>query len=389
MNKPIYLDYNATTPIAPEVAEAMMPYLFEYFGNPSSSHGYGIESKKAVEIARVEVANLLCCSPLNIVFTSGGTESNNYAIQGTAFANRHKGNHIITSAVEHPAVSEVCNWLVSQGFELSILPVDHYGLVNPADLEKTIIPETILVTIMHANNEVGTIQPIKKLAAIAHRYNIIFHTDAAQSVGKIPVNVNTLGVDLLSLAGHKLYAPKGVGALYVRENVELKNLMFGANHENGRRPGTENVLEIVGLGEACALATRDLDKLQHQLQDSRDILFEGLIKTLGRENIRLNNPLSQSLPNTLSIGFRNIAANELLNRIQNKVAASAGSACHADQVRVSDVLKAMDVPLEFAMGTVRFSVGRGTTRENISQAIKVIIEAVQYFNPPNFTMEAS
>jgi cysteine desulfurase NifS len=388
MNKPIYLDYNATTPIAPEVAKAMIPYLYEHFGNPSSTHMYGNIAKNAVEKARVEVANLLNCRPENIIFTSGGTESNNFAIRGVAFANKHRGNHIITSAIEHPAVSEVCNWLVSQGFELSILPVDHYGLVNPADLEKSIKPETILVSIMHANNEVGTIQPITKLAEIAHRQNTIFHTDAAQSTGKIPVNVNELGVDLLSVAGHKLYAPKGVGVLFVRENVKLDNVMYGANHEGGRRPGTENVLEIVGLGKACAISRRDLEKLQSHFQDARDLLYRGLIRELGEGNVRMNGHPSRCLPNTLSIGFRNIAANVLLTGIHNKVAASAGSACHADQVRISSVLKAMNVPLEWAMGTVRFSVGRGTTRDDIVQAITDIADAVQNFNNPNFSLGA-
>jgi cysteine desulfurase len=380
MSKPIYLDYNATTPIAPEVAKAMEPFLFEHFGNPSSNHFYGVKTKQAVEQARKQVANLLKCSTKNIVFTSGGTESNNYAIQGTAFAYRARGNHIITSAVEHPAVIEVCHWLVSQGYDLSILPVDHHGMVDPLDLEKTIKPETILVTIMHANNEVGTIQPIKRLVEIAKHHNIIFHTDAAQSIGKIQVDVDELKVDLLTLAGHKLYAPKGVGVLYVREGIDLKNIMFGANHESGRRPGTENVLEIVGLGKACEIAARDLKDFKSQVQDYRDQLYMGLLDALGSEKIRPNGHPSQCLPNTISIGFRNVAANELINKIGHKVAASAGSACHADQVKISEVLKAMGVPLEYAMGTIRFSLGRETSREKISQAIQVIVETVDNMN---------
>jgi cysteine desulfurase len=387
MSKPIYLDYNATTPIAPEVAKAMEPFLFEYFGNPSSSHFYGAKTKQAVEVARKQVANLLNCSTKNIVFTSGGTESNNYAIQGAAVANKSRGNHIITSAVEHPAVIEVCRWLVSQGFDLSILPVDHHGMVDPLDLEKTINPETILVSIMHANNEVGTIQPIKRLAAIAKQHNLIFHTDAAQSIGKIQVDVDDLKVDLLTLAGHKLYAPKGVGVLYVREGIDLKNIMFGANHENGRRPGTENVLEIVGLGKACEVAARDLLNFNSQVQDYRNQFYLGLLDALGSKNIRRNGHPSQCLPNTISIGFRNIAANELISKIGHKVAASAGSACHADHVKVSDVLKAMEVPLEYAMGTVRFSLGRETTREKISQAVKVIVETVEDINLHNRTID--
>ena len=257
---PLYLDYNATSPIAPEVADAMLPYLYEHFGNPSSLHAFGLQVKFALENARKQVASAINCDPEEIIFTSGGTESNNLAIRGYAFANRHKGQHIITSAIEHPAVIEVCRYLETQGFQVTILPVDRYGLVNPTDLKNALTPSTILVSIMHANNEVGTIEPIRELTQIAHSVDAIFHTDAAQTLGKIPVDVQALGVDMLSIAGHKLYAPKGVGALYVRNGVQLAKLMYGANHEVGRRPGTENVLEIVGLGQACEIAQRDLEK---------------------------------------------------------------------------------------------------------------------------------
>lgn len=373
--KPIYLDYNATTPIDPEVAQAMLPFLYEHFGNPSSSHAYGLDARLAVENARNEVAATLRCKPETIVFTSGGTESNNYAIRGAAFANKHLGNHIITSAVEHPAVIEVCKWLVLQGFELTILPVDRFGMVHPLDLSKEIRPDTILVTIMHANNEVGTIQPISELAQIAHQHNAIFHTDAAQTIGKIPVDVHELGVDLLSIAGHKLYAPKGIGALYIREGIQLEKILFGANHENDRRPGTENTLEIVGLGEACRIARRDVEKLQQRYWELRNILSEGLKDELGDDNIRQNGHPSSCLPNTLNISFRKIASNELLNQIQEHVAASAGAACHADQVNISSVLEAMKVPIEWAKGAVRFSVGRGTEPTHISQAISLIVDS--------------
>jgi len=366
----------------------MIPYIYEHFGNPSSIHRYGVNAKKAVESSRDEVAYLLNCRAENIIFTSGGTESNNLAIRGAAFANKHRGNHIITSAVEHPAVTEVCKWLVSQGFKLTILPVDHNGLVNPEDLEKNLRPETILVTIMHANNEVGTIQPISKLVEIAHRYNIIFHTDAAQTIGKIPVNIEDLGVDLLSIAGHKFYAPKGVGALYIHDDVHLENLMFGAKHEHGLRPGTENTLEIVGLGEACRIARRDMDKLQSEFWNNRNHLLKGLISKLGEDNIRLNGHPVFCLPNTLNISFREIAANELLTILQDQVAASAGSACHADQVKISPVMEAMDIPLEWAKGTVRFSVGRGTTSNQIKQAIEVISAAITRLNNSNSYLEA-
>ncbi len=377
MPSPIYLDYNATTPIDPEVAKAMLPYLYTHFGNPSSSHPYGLTAKKVVEEARVQVAQLLNCTSSEIIFTSGGTESNNYALRGVAVKNLDRGNHIITSAVEHPAVTEVCVWLQTQGFEITTLPVDHYGQVNPAHLEAAITAQTTLVSIMHANNEVGTIQPIRKLAEITQRHGALFHTDSAQSLGKINVDVQALGVDLLSIAGHKLYAPKGVGALYIREGLKLPNLMFGAGHENGLRPGTENVLLIVGLGKACEIANRDLEKNKTHFIQVRDQLQQQLTTTLGNEKVRLNGHPDERLPNTVSLSFKNLAANQLLAEIQTEVAASAGSACHADQVEVSAVLQAMQVPLEWAMGTVRFSVGKGTTLTNIGQASQIITAAIE------------
>ncbi len=374
---PIYLDYNATTPIAPEVAEAMLPYLYEHFGNPSSSHPYGVATKQAVEAARAQVAALLNCQPVEVIFTSGGTESNNYAIKGVALAQRERGNHVITTAVEHPAISEVCRWLEAQGFRITVLPVDEFGLVAPADLERAITPDTLLVTVMHANNEVGTLQPIAELAAIAHRHGALMHTDAAQSVSKLPVDVNALGVDLLSVAGHKLYAPKGIGALYVRSGVRLAKLLHGAGHEGGRRPGTENVLQIVGLGQACQMAGRDLEKNEAHFRAMRDRLHEGLLRELGRDSVRLNGHPEKRLPNTLSLGFRSVAAHTLLAEIGEQVAASAGSACHADVVSISAVLKAMQVPMDWAMGTVRFSTGRATTAEEIDRAVEIVAEAVR------------
>jgi cysteine desulfurase len=378
---PIYLDYNATTPIAREVAEAMAPYLYEHFGNPSSSHPYGVATKRAVEAARAQVAALLNCQPNEVIFTSGGTESNNYAIKGVALANRERGNHIITTAIEHPAVVEVCAWLEKQGYRVTVLPVDEYGLLDPAGLERVITPDTLLVTVMHANNEVGTVQPIAELAEIAHRHGALMHTDAAQSLGKIPVDVNELGVDLLSIAGHKLYAPKGIGALYVRPGVELALLIHGAGHEGGRRPGTENVLEIVGLGAACQVARRDLERNMAHFEAVRDRLHEGLLRELGDEAVRLNGHPKKRLPNTLSLSFRGVEANTLLSEIGEEVAASAGAACHADEVDVSAVLEAMKVPLEWAMGTVRFSVGRDTTVEEVDRAIAVVSEAVHRLQP--------
>jgi cysteine desulfurase len=379
--KPIYLDYNATTPIDREVAEAMAPFLYEHFGNPSSTHPYGVVAKRAVEDARGQVAALLGCRAAEVAFTSGGTESNNYAIKGVAFARRVHGNHIITSAVEHPAVIEVCNWLETQGFRVTVLPVDEYGYIDPADVERAITPDTILVTVMHANNEVGTIEPISDIAKIAHRFGALMHTDAAQSVNKIPVDVDTLGVDLLSIAGHKLYAPKGIGALYVRSGVELDKQLQGADQEGGRRPGTENVLEIIGLGRACELARRDLEKNATHFRAMRDRLHQALLQELGDNLVRLNGHPEKRLPNTLSLSFRGIEANTLLSEIGERVAASAGAACHSDSIDVSAVLEAMKVPIEWAMGTVRFSVGRYTTSEEIDRATTIVSEAVRRLQP--------
>jgi cysteine desulfurase NifS len=379
--KPIYLDYNATTPITREVADAMAPFLYEHFGNPSSSHPYGVATKRAVEAARAQVAGLLGCQVAETIFTSGGTESNNYAIKGVALAGRDKGNHIITSAVEHPAVIEVCQWLESQGFRVTVIPVDEFGLLDPANVERAMTRDTILLTVMHTNNEVGTIQPVAELAEIAHRHGALMHTDAAQSIGKLPVDVDQLDVDLLSVAGHKAYAPKGIGALYVRSGVELAPLMHGAGHEGGRRPGTENVLEIVGLGAACQVARRDLAQNMSHFQAMRDRLHAGLVRELGGDSVKLNGHPDKRLPNTLSLSFRGVEANTLLSGIGDQVAASAGAACHADEINVSAVLEAMAVPVEWAMGTVRFSVGRGNTAEEIDLAVQVVSNSVRRLQP--------
>jgi cysteine desulfurase len=372
--RPIYLDYNATTPIDPEVAEAMLPYLTEHFGNPSSSHWYGRQTKQAVEEARQQVAHVLHCQPDEIIFTSGGSEANNYAIKGVACANRARGNHIITSAIEHPAIIEVCKFLELQGFEVTYLPVDDHGLVEIETLERAIRPQTILITIMHANNEVGTIQPIADMARLANQHSIIMHTDAAQSVGKIPTDVEALGVDLLSIAGHKLYAPKGIGALYIRHGIHLEKLIHGAEHERNLRAGTENVLEIVGLGQACAIAQRDLAHNTAHMQQMRDRLEAGLTQHL--TDIRINGHAEMRLPNTLSMSFAYLEANSLLACMEG-IAASSGAACHADTVDVSAVLTAMRVPLDYAMGTIRFSVGRMTTPAEIDRALDIVLQAVQ------------
>jgi cysteine sulfinate desulfinase/cysteine desulfurase-like protein len=276
--KPISLDSNATPPLAPTVAEAMLPFLYGSFGNPSSSHAYGVEAKLAVEQARRQAAGMLGCHAEEIVFTSGGSESNNMAIKGAAFAQRGRGNHIITTAVEHPAVLEVCAYLEEQGFRVSYIGVDETGLVDLEALERAITPQTILISVMHANNEVGTIQPITEISEIAHRHNILLHCDAAQSIGKIPARVDDLGVDLLSIAGHKLYAPKGIGALYIRTGTELKKIIHGASHESNLRAGTENVLEIVGLGQACELISRNLEAFSVHMSEMRDLLESRLFE---------------------------------------------------------------------------------------------------------------
>ena len=375
---PIYLDYNATTPIDQEVVEAMKPYLEEHFGNPSSLHWYGIQAKEAIEKSRIQVADLLNCKPEEIVFTSGGTESNNFAIKGTAFANRHKGDHIITSIIEHPAVTEVCKYLEANGFHVSYIPVDETGIIDLTALEKAITPKTILITVMHANNEVGTIQPIQEISKKVRRHRIVFHTDAAQSVGKIPTSVNELGVDLLSVAGHKLYAPKGVGALFIREGTRIEKFMHGAGHERNMRAGTENVLEIVGLGKASEIAKRDLQKNMAHMKAIHERLYNELKGKV--KDIKFNGHPDKHLLNTLSVSFRNIEASPLLSEVK-EIAASAGSACHAGFTSISPVLAAMNVPINYARGTIRLSTGKMTTEDEIDRFIELITEAVQRIQP--------
>jgi cysteine desulfurase len=377
-NKPVYLDYNATTPLDPAVIEAMRPVLEETFGNPSSTHWYGVQAKLTVARARKQVAALLNCDVDGIIFTSGGSESNNHAIKGVAIANRNRGNHIITSAIEHPAVIDVCRYLEKNGFRLTVVGVDEFGVVDLQALEKAITAQTILITIMHANNEVGTIQPIREIVELAKAHHIVVHTDAAQSVGKIDVDVRDLGVDLLSVAGHKLYAPKGIGALYIRHGVNLEKFVHGADHEQNLRAGTENVLEIAGLGQACEVVGMKLKKNQAHMQSMRDRLHVGLKARI--ENIRLNGHPQKRLPNTLSLSFAGIEANVLLDEL-DQVAASAGAACHSDSIDVSPTLAAMKVPEHFAMGTIRFSTGRFTTGEEIDRAIDMVSRAASRLQP--------
>ena len=375
LERPVYLDYNATTPHDPEVVAAMRPYLEEHFGNPSSSHWYGAQTRSAVAEARGQVARLLNCQSAEILFTSGGTESNNHAIRGVALTRQNRGRHIITSQIEHPAVTEVCRRLESEGFEITYLPVDQYGLVSAADVEGAIRPDTILITLMHANNEVGTIQPIQAVSAVARRREIVFHTDAAQSAGKISTDVQELGVDLLTIAGHKIYAPKGVGALYVREGLALERLMDGAGQEGGRRPGTENVLEIVGLGKACEVAERDLARNMSHMRERRDEIEQGLREKIA--DVRVNGHSEIRLPNTSSVSILGLNANDLLAEVGALVAASAGAACHSGEVRVSHVLRAMNIPPEWARGTLRLSTGRMTTSAQVQAAVTAIAAAAE------------
>jgi len=375
----IYLDYNATTPLDANVLEAMLPYLREHFGNPSSGHWFGAQAKAAVERARQQVAALLGADPSEVVFTSGGSESDNWAIKGIAEANRERGHHIITSQIEHPAVLNTCRYLESQGFRVTYLPVDGYGQVDPDDVVQAITPHTILISIMHANNEVGTIQPIATIGAIARERGIYFHTDAAQSVGKIPTDVEELQVDLLTVAGHKLYAPKGIGALYVRRGTRIAPLIHGAGHEGGRRAGTENVAGIVGLGQACAIAAQTMAEMGERLRALRDRLHSSPATRVN--GLRLNGHPTQRLPNTLNLSFVGLDSNTLLAALP-EIAASTGSACHAGTMEPSPVLMAMGVPPEIALGAVRFSLGKRNNQEEIDRAVELVADRVAGLRSP-------
>jgi len=361
----IYLDYNASTPIDPAVAEAMQPFLDDAFGNPSSGHWASAPAKVGLDRARSQVAALLGASPDEIVFTSGGSEANNLAIKGTFFAPNCRGAHIITSAIEHPAVLKPCGFLERIGGSVTYLPVDRTGCVDPEDVRRAIAPQTVLISIMHANNEVGTIQPIAEIGAIARQHGIPFHTDAAQSVGKIPTRVDELGVDMLTIAGHKLYAPKGVGALYVRRGVELEPLIHGAGHESGRRAGTESALLATGLGTACMLAA-DLAPMKH-VEVLRDRLWKALQERFN-QCVALNGHPTHRLPNTLNASFVGRIGADILGQLRN-VAASTGSACHSGQIELSPVLAAMRVPERVGMGAIRFSLGRRTTGDEIDAVV--------------------
>jgi cysteine desulfurase len=362
----IYLDYNASTPIDSAVVAAMSPFLEGHFGNPSSGHWAATAAKAAIEAARGQVAGLLGCHHDEIVFTSGGSEANNMALKGLGHALQAKGDHIITSAVEHPAILTPCEFLSKRGYRVTLLPVDRFGRIDPDDVRRAITSKTILVSIMHANNEVGTIQPIEEIGRITHDHGVLLHTDAAQSVGKVPTDVNRLGVDLLTIAGHKIYAPKGVGALYVRRGTPLEPLIHGAGHEGGRRAGTESALLAVGLGAACTLAC-NLGAME-RVRALRDRFWEMLLDRFG-DRIVLNGHPDCRLPNTLNVSFVGHLGSEVLSELHG-VAASTGSACHSGRIELSPVLKAMQVAPEIAMGAIRFSLGRGSAQTEVDEVIE-------------------
>lgn len=374
MKNPIYLDYNATTPICDEAIIAMQAVMTDCFGNPSSSHYYGQKAKDVVDEAREKVSLLLGCEPNEIVFTSGGTESNNYAIKGAAFANQHKGNHIITTQIEHPAVIEVCKFLQTKGFEVTYLPVDKFGIVSADDVADAITDKTILVSVMHANNETGAVQPIHEIGSITRSRGILFHVDAAQSIGKISVDVNELNVDLLSVAAHKFYGPKGVGALYIRSGVKLEKLMHGANHESGLRAGTENIILVAGLAAAADEARLNFDDNVKHMCQTRDALQFFILNS--EIDCIVNGHLKKRLPNTLSVSFKGVLANDILAALPN-IAASSGSACHSGCVEYSSVLKAMEVAPDYAMGTIRLSTGRFLTMNDVEFVSKVIVDYIK------------
>ncbi len=370
----IYLDHNATTPVDPRVAAAMEPYLREGWGNPSSGHRAGREARAALERSREQVAACLGCAPGEVIFTSGGTESDNLAIRGVVGA--RGGGHVIASLVEHPAVLEVVLALEAEGrISLTLVPVDARGRVDPEAVRRALRPDTVLVTLMLANNEVGTLQPVAEVAALCREAGVLVHTDAAQALGKIPVNARELGVDLLTVAGHKLYAPKGVGALYVREGVRLEPVLRGAGQERGIRPGTENVLEIVGLGEACSLVEGEVGEEGPRLERLRDLLLALLRESF--PDLVVHGHPELRLPNTLSVAIPGTVAARILERLSDSVGASAGAACHGSRVGVSHVMAAMGVSTEVALATLRLSVGRFTTASDVEEGARRIAAAAR------------
>ena len=383
MKKLVYMDHAATTPVKPDVLEAMLPYFSEKFGNPSSVYALARDSKEAVEHARAQVAAAIGASPDEIFFTAGGSESDNWAIKGTAFANRKKGDHIITTAIEHHAVLHTCEYLEKQGFKVTYLPVDRYGMVDPADVEAAITDRTILVTVMTANNEIGTLQPIREIGRIAHAHGVPFHTDAVQAIGAVPIDVKADNIDMLSLSGHKFYGPKGIGALYVRKGTRLDSLVHGGGQERRRRAGTENLPGIVGLGKAIEMATADIEGHAARIAAMRDRLRAGILTAI--PDTILNGHPTERLPNNLNVSFRYIEGESVLLMLDaHGICASTGSACSSASLEPSHVLLAIGLPHETAHGSLRLTLGDLTTDEDVDHVLAVlptIVERLRSMSP--------
>ena len=364
----IYLDNAATTAVSPEVLEAMLPYFTQCFGNPSSIHSTGRDARRVVDAARRQVAAAIGAQPQEIYFTAGGSESDNWAIKGTAFAKKSRGNHIITSAIEHHAVLHTCAWLEKQGFEVTYLPVDEFGRVRVEDVEKAITDKTILITIMAANNEIGTIQPIAEIGKLAHDKGILFHTDAVQAIGAMPIDVNAMHIDMLSMSGHKFHGPKGIGALYIRKGVKIDQYLHGGAQERGQRAGTENLAGIVGMGKAIEIATQHLEENARRLTVLRDKLIDGILAEI--PDVRLNGHRTQRLPNNVNVSVRYVEGEALLLRLDLAgIAGSSGSACTSGSLDPSHLLLAIGLPHEIAHGSLRLSLGTDTTEAEIDEVL--------------------
>ena len=381
--KRIYMDYAATTPMQPEVAQAMQPYFSQRFGNPSSVHSMGQEAKDAVDEARIKVAALIACKPEEVTFTGGGTEADNQAVKGVCLANKDRGNHIITSPVEHHAVLNTCSYMKELGFDVTVVPVDEYGMVDPDSIRKSITAKTLLVSVMHANNEVGSIQPIEEIGRISRQAGIYFHVDAVQTAGHLPIDVDRLGIDLLSASAHKLYGPKGVGMLYVRDGTRIAPLLHGGEQENGRRAGTENVPGIVGFGKAAEIALADMKEEAPRLTKYRDRLIDSIMKRMS--DVYLNGHRTSRLPNNANFSFDFIEGESILMYLDAEgICASTGSACSSASSEPSHVLMALGIPVERARGSVRFSLGKWTSAEDIDKVVEAlprIVEKLRAMSP--------
>ena len=376
VQRTIYMDHSATTFVKPEVLEAMIPYFTEHFGNPSSLYGIARHSKKAIDTARMQTAKALGADPDEIYFTSGGSESDNWAIKGVALANRKRGNHIITTQIEHHAVLHTCQYLEKEGFEITYLPVDRYGLVDPGDLEKAITDKTILISIMYANNEIGTTEPVVELAAVARKHKVYFHTDAVQAIGNIPIDVQSQNIDLLSLSAHKFYGPKGIGALYIKKGVRIDNLIHGGGQERKRRAGTENIAGIVGLGKAIELATADIPGHNARIKAMRDRLIRGVLDKI--PNSLLNGHPEKRLPGNFNVSFEFIEGESMLLLLDDEgVCASTGSACTSGSLEPSHVLLATGLPVELSHGSLRLTLGDANTEGDVDFVLEVLPRIVK------------